>query len=89
MTTLIELLLKADQGSGLLAPTILETVDTWLSWWERDALEHLKWAQSRHMNTDAAMGRLHQIQEIRRGLTDKQSIDTPEASRKTNRMQKP
>ena len=78
MTTLIELLLSKDQGrEGLLAPTILETVDMWLGWWERDALDHVKWCQNHRIATDAAMGRYHQIQEIRRGLTDKQFIDTP------------
>lgn len=78
MTTLVELLLSKDSGSeGLLTPTILETVDMWLSWWERDALEHLKWCQNKHIDNAAAMGRLHQIQEIRRGLTDKETTDTP------------
>ena len=80
MTTLVQLLLEADKGpEGLLTPSILEITDKWLSWWERDALEHLKWVQSKRMDTAAAMGRLHQIQEIRRGLTDKETIDTPEA----------
>jgi hypothetical protein len=78
MTTLVQLLLEKDKGSeGLLAPSILETVDTWLSWWERDALEHVKWCQNKKISDIAAMGRLHQIQEIRRGLTDKQSTDSP------------
>lgn len=78
MTTLVELLLQKDQGSeGILTPSILAIVDLWLSWWERDALEHVKWCQNKKISTDAAMGRLHQIQEIRRGLTDKQNTDTP------------
>jgi hypothetical protein len=79
MTTLTELLLEADHGSeGLLSVRILEIIDLWLSWWERDALDHVKWCQNKRISTDAAMGRLHQIQEIRQGLTDKESIDTPE-----------
>ena len=77
MTTLVQLLIEKGP-EGLITPTILETIDLWLSWWERDALDHVKWCQNKKIDTGPAMGRYHQIQEIRRGLTDKQSIDTPE-----------
>ena len=80
MTTLAQLLIKIDPDSkGVLTPTILITVDIWLSWWERNALDHLKWVQKKGLDSAAAMGRLHQIQEIRVGLTDKQSLDVPDS----------
>lgn len=85
MTTLTQLLIKIDPDSkGILTPTILENIDMWLSWWERDALAHLKWVQKKGLDSAAAMGRLHQIQEIRVGLTDKQSLDVPDSSKEVD-----
>lgn len=85
MTTLAELLCEADKGSeGLLSVRVLEIVDMWLSWWERDALDHVKWCQKRKISAFAALGRYHQIQEIRQGLTDKQFVDVPNQTNKSN-----
>ena len=98
MTTLQELyeansvVFETENGktSALYIEEAIKCAKTWLEWWERDALEHVKWCQNKKMSTDAAMGRLHQIQEIRRGLTDKQFIDTPDASiRKQKKGEKP